>query len=102
MRFHRKDSRRASALSKEGLDQMPGRSRTIPLSRLALVALAAACLAGCGSPGRDRLAATTLMGAGLGIPGGPIGVAVGAGVGAVAGALIPKGVLEGKAQEASR
>jgi hypothetical protein len=53
-------------------------------------------LAACTSDnGNERVAATTLAGAGLGVPGGPIGVAVGAGVGAAAGLLIPKGVLEG-------
>ena len=39
------------------------------------------------------------MGGALGIPGGPIGIAIGAGVGAAAGAFVPKHVLDGSSQE---
>lgn len=84
------------------MDPMLRQSPIKLLSRPAAIALAAVLLAGCGSAKGERIAATTLMGAGLGVPGGPIGVAVGASVGAAAGALIPKDVLEGKTQEAAR
>ena len=84
------------------MDHMLRQSPTTLLSSPAAIALAAVLLAGCASSNGTRIAATTLMGAGLGVPGGPIGVAVGAGVGAAAGALIPKGVLEGNTQEAAR
>lgn len=54
--------------------------------------------AGCGDRTKDRIVGTTLMGAGLGIPGGPIGIAVGAGVGAAVGVAVPQKVLEGSSQ----
>lgn len=59
------------------------------------IALIALLLAACGT-GHDgeRVAGATLLGAGLGAPGGPIGVGVGAGVGAIAGVLMPKGLGE--------
>jgi len=68
---------------------MPAWCRFPPV--VVLIALAA-CTSG---NGNEHVAATTLVGAGLGVPGGPIGVVVGAGVGAAAGLLIPKRVLEG-------
>jgi hypothetical protein len=59
-----------------------------------LVAFAAIVVAGCGSDAGERVAGGALMGGALGIPGGPIGVALGAGVGAAAGAFVPKEVLQ--------
>ena len=67
-----------------------------------LVAFAAPLTACTSDNATERLAATTLAGAGLGVPGGPIGVAVGAGVGAATGLLIPKGVLDGSSQQSNR
>jgi uncharacterized membrane protein len=52
----------------------------------------------CSNDASDRVTATALMGGGLGVPAGPIGVAIGAGIGAVSGSLIPVGVLEGSAR----
>jgi hypothetical protein len=70
----------------------------------ALIAIAAMLplAAGCGDHTKDRIVGATLMGAGLGIPGGPIGIAVGAGVGAAAGATIPAKALEGNSQAESQ
>lgn len=75
-----------------------GRNRT----RCFIALLAALALMGCTSDKAKHIAATTMMGGALGIPGGPIGIAAGAGAGAVAGALIPAKVLDGGRQEASR
>jgi hypothetical protein len=63
---------------------------------IALTVLQTACTS---DNANNRVAGTTLAGAGLGVPGGPIGVVVGAGVGAVAGLLVPEGVLEGSSQQ---
>jgi hypothetical protein len=59
----------------------------------------ASLLTACAGDTGERVAGSALMGGALGIPGGPIGIAVGAGVGAAAGALVPKRVLEGSPQE---
>ena len=59
-------------------------------------------LAACADDSGKRVAGSAAVGGALGIPAGPIGVAVGAGVGAAAGALAPKRVLEGSSQEAGR
>jgi hypothetical protein len=68
--------------------------------RFRAVAMLVALLTACTSDNaNERVAATTLAGAGLGVPGGPIGVAVGAGVGAAAGLLIPEGVLDRSSQQ---
>jgi|SRR5689334_20793853 hypothetical protein len=56
-------------------------------------------LAACTDHTGERVAGSAAVGGALGIPAGPIGVAVGAGVGAAAGALVPKTVLEGGSQE---
>lgn len=59
-------------------------------------------LAACADDAGERVAGSAAMGGALGIPAGPIGIAVGAGVGAAAGALVPKTVLEGSSPEATR
>jgi hypothetical protein len=59
----------------------------------------AALLTACGGNTGERVAGSAEMGGALGIPGGPIGIAVGAGVGAAAGALVPERVFEGSSQE---
>jgi hypothetical protein len=59
-------------------------------------------LAACGGGTGERVAGSAAVGGALGIPAGPIGIAIGAGVGAAAGALVPKDVVEGDAQESSR
>jgi hypothetical protein len=59
-------------------------------------------LAACADDAGERVAGSAAMGGALGIPAGPIGIAVGAGIGAAAGALVPKTVLEGSAPEAAR
>lgn len=46
-------------------------------------------LVGCGGEEGNRVAGSTLMGSALGVPGGPIGVAVGATLGAAAGVFLP-------------
>lgn len=46
-------------------------------------------LVACGGDEGKRVAGSTLMGSALGVPGGPIGVAVGATLGAAAGVLLP-------------
>jgi hypothetical protein len=63
-----------------------------------LILSATMLLTACTESG-ERFAGTTLAGAALGIPGGPIGVAVGAGAGAAAEALIPKEVFEGSPEQ---
>ena len=70
----------------------------IRLAAIAFVLLSAACANDAG----ERVAGSAAMGGALGIPAGPIGIAVGAGVGAAAGALVPKTVLEGSASDAAR
>jgi len=64
----------------------------------ALVALVA-LLAACSDDTSKRVAGSAVMGGALGIPAGPVGIAVGAGVGAAAGTLVPKKVVEGSSQE---
>ena len=78
---------------------MIARSRLMPSSRIPVIVLAALLLGACGDTQGERIAGGTLMGAGLGAAGGPIGVVVGAGVGAAAGTFTPKGVLEGEPQQ---
>jgi hypothetical protein len=65
---------------------------------LVVVLLLSACASGAG----ERVAGSAAVGGALGIPAGPIGIAVGAGVGAAAGALAPKTVLEGSSEESGR
>ena len=65
---------------------------------IVVVLLLSACASGAG----ERVAGSAAVGGALGIPAGPIGIAIGAGVGAAAGALAPKAVLEGSAQESGR
>lgn len=55
----------------------------------ALVVLAAAALAGCGTQTGDRIASGAMIGAGTGVILGPIGAGAGAIVGGVAGAVTP-------------
>ena len=59
-------------------------------------------LAACADDAGKRVAGSAAVGGALGIPAGPIGIAVGAGVGAAAGALTPKTVLEGSSEETDR
>lgn len=65
-----------------------------------LIALMAIVAAGCASDLEERVAGGALMGGGLGIAGGPVGVALGAVAGAAAGAFVPKEVLEGEDRQA--
>jgi len=51
-------------------------------------------LAGCSNESAEQIASTAGMGAALGIPGGPIGVAVGGILGAAAGVIMPPGSLD--------
>lgn len=53
----------------------------------------------CSSESREQIASTTVMGAALGIPGGPIGIAVGTMAGAVAGVIMPEGALDNQQAE---
>jgi hypothetical protein len=59
-------------------------------------------LTACADDAGERVAGSAAVGGALGIPAGPIGIAVGAGVGAAAGALVPKAVLEGSSEEAAQ
>ena len=51
--------------------------------------LIALLLAACSSERGKQVTSTTAMGAAIGIPGGPIGIAAGAVIGAAAGAILP-------------
>jgi hypothetical protein len=77
------------------LPAIPNRTRW---SRWAPLLVAALLLSACADDKGGHVAATTLMGGALGIPAGPIGIAVGAGAGAVAGAAVPKEVFEGSSE----
>jgi hypothetical protein len=59
-------------------------------------------LASCGGDASERVAGSAAMGGALGIPAGPVGIAIGASVGAAAGAFVPKDLLEGSSQESGR
>jgi hypothetical protein len=73
----------------------PGRCRKCRCVAWVSVTVLAALLAACESNERGKqVTSTTVMGAGLGVFGGPIGVVVGAGLGAAAGAVLPEGMLE--------
>jgi hypothetical protein len=69
--------------------------RRLKIARRVALLAAALLLTACADDEGGRVAATTLMGGALGIPAGPIGIAVGAGAGAVAGATVPKEVFGG-------
>ena len=56
-------------------------------------------LAACGGGTGERVAGSAAMGGALGIPAGPVGIAIGAGIGAATGAFVPKGVLGGGSEE---
>ena len=56
---------------------------------IALVVLATAALAGCGTQTGDRIASGAMIGAGTGAVLGPIGAGAGAVVGGVTGAVAP-------------
>jgi hypothetical protein len=53
-----------------------------------------ALVSACSGESREQIASTTVMGGALGIPGGPIGIAVGTVVGAIAGVIMPEGALD--------
>jgi hypothetical protein len=48
----------------------------------------------CSGESREQIASTTAMGAAIGIPGGPIGIAAGTLIGAAAGVIMPVGTLD--------
>ena len=57
------------------------------MKKLAVIALAAGLLSGCGTAVGDRGLSGAGIGAGIGVIGGPPGMVVGGAVGAVAGML---------------
>jgi hypothetical protein len=59
-----------------------------------LMLLIAAMLAACSADKGTQVTSTAVMGSALGIPAGPIGIAVGGVVGAATGALLPAGAFE--------
>ena len=62
--------------------------------RCASILLITTLLSACSSERGDQVTSTTAMGAALGIPGGPIGIAVGAVIGAASGAVLPGSVFD--------
>jgi hypothetical protein len=73
--------------------------RTAPKSKSGVLIGVVFLLAACADDSGERVAGSAAMGGALGIPAGPIGIALGAGIGAAAGALTPKTVLDGSARE---
>ena len=69
--------------------------------RKTLVLLIVATLTACGSGEHKQVASSAAMGGALGIPGGPIGIAVGGALGAAVGALLPEGALDTSMNERS-
>jgi len=77
-------------------------AQTAPNSNRVVLIGVVLLLTACADDAGQRVAGSAVMGGALGIPAGPIGIAIGAGVGAAAGALVPKTVLEGSAPKPVR
>lgn len=56
--------------------------------------LAVLFIAGCSAESSKQVASSAVMGAALGVPAGPIGIALGGVVGAAAGVVLPPGTLQ--------
>lgn len=56
--------------------------------------LAILLITACSSEGSKQVTSSAVMGAAMGLPAGPIGIALGGVVGAAAGAVLPLGALQ--------
>jgi len=67
--------------------------------RKSLVLLIVVTLTACASADNKQIASSAAMGGALGIPAGPIGIALGGALGAAVGALLPQGAFDKSTNE---